>query len=224
MSGPSLAARMRRLPWADWPAADAAAWTAASNPRPGPFSRNRRRSPATYRMYAEAYAGFLWHLQSQGQLEPAETPAERVTPARLDHYYECLVQSGCADYTLVNRFEALRSALRLMYPDREFSFITRPGDVSIRQRLHMNRRERFVPDSRHAELWAETLFREALSLPDPAQRQRQVRDAALIGIMASRGPRVARRERDAAAPSAPRRRGLVSVFRCRPDEGGPVRP
>jgi hypothetical protein len=38
---------------------------------------------------------------------------------------------------------------------------------------------------RSAALWAETLFREALSLPDPAQRQRQVRDAALIGIMAS---------------------------------------
>jgi site-specific recombinase XerC len=190
MTGPLPAVRMRRLPRMDWPAADAAAWTAASNPRPGPFSRNRRRSPATYRMYAEAYGGFLWHLQSQDQLEPAETPTERVTPARLDHYYERLVQSGCADYTLVTRFEALHGALRLMYPDRDFSFITQPGGVSIRQRLHMNRRERFVPDSRHAELWAHTLFRAALSLPDPARRQRQVRDAALIGIMASRGPRL----------------------------------
>ena len=126
-------ARMRRLPQADWPAADATAWAAASNPRPGPFSRNRRRSPATYRMYAEAYGGFLWHLQSEGQLDPAETPAERVTPARLDHYYERLVQSGCADYTLVTRFEALHGALRLMHPDRDFSFVTRPGGVSIRQ-------------------------------------------------------------------------------------------
>ena len=56
----------------------------------------------------------------------------------------------------------------------------------------MNRRPRFVPDSRDAELWAETLFIEALSLPDPARRQRQVRDAALIGMMASRGAPVAR--------------------------------
>jgi site-specific recombinase XerD len=46
-----------------------------------------------------------------------------------------------------------------------------------------------VPDSRDAELWAETLFIEALSLPDPAERQRQVRDAAFIGMMASRAPR-----------------------------------
>jgi hypothetical protein len=52
--------------------------------------------------------------------------------------------------------------------------------------LPLNRRERFVPDSRHAELWADALFRAALSLPNPGQRQQQVRDAALIGIMASR--------------------------------------
>jgi hypothetical protein len=190
MSGRWPTARMRRLPQADWPAADAAAWTAASNPRPGPFNRNRRRSPATYRMYAEAYAGFLWYLQSEGQLDPGEPLAERVTPTRFDHYYERLVQSGCADYTLITRFEALHGALRLMHPDRDLSFVIQPGGVSIRQRLDMNRRERFVPDSRHAELWAETLFHAALTLPDPGQRQRQVRDAALIGIMASRAPRL----------------------------------
>jgi hypothetical protein len=80
--------------------------------------------------------------------------------------------------------------LRLMYPDRDLSFVIRPGGVSIRQQLQLNRRERFVPDSRHAELWAETLFRAALTLPDPEQRQRQVRDAALIGIMTSRAPRL----------------------------------
>jgi hypothetical protein len=141
-------------------------------------------------MYAEAYGGFLWHLQSQDQLDPAETPAQRVTPARLDHYYERLVQSGCADYTLVTRFEALHGALRLMDPDRDFSFVARPGGASIRRQLPLNRRERFVPDSRHAELWADALFRAALSLPNSAQRQRQVRDAALIGIVASRGPRL----------------------------------
>ena len=50
--------------------------------------------------------------------------------------------------------------------------------------LPMERWTRFVPDSRHAELWAETLFHEALTLPDPRQRQKQVRDAALIGMRA----------------------------------------
>jgi site-specific recombinase XerD len=76
-----------------------------------------------------------------------------------------------------------------MYPAGDFAFITRPGDVSVRQMLPMHRRPRFVPDSRDAELWAETLFREALDLPDPAARRLQIRDAAFIGMMASRAPR-----------------------------------
>jgi hypothetical protein len=190
MTGTPPVVRMGRLPLAVWPTADAAVWTAACNPVPGPFSQTPKRSPATYRMYAQGYAGFLWHLQRQGQLDPAETPAERVTLERLASYHDHLVQSGIADYSLVTRFDTLRGALRLMYPDGDFTFITKPGRVSIRQMLPMDRRTRFVPDSRHAELWAETLFHEALNLPDPVQRQKQVRDAALIGIMASRAPRL----------------------------------
>jgi hypothetical protein len=99
MTGTPPIVRMGRLPLADWLTADAALWTAACNPVPGPFSPTPRRSPATYRMYAEGYAGFLWHLQRQGQLDPAETPVERVTLERLASYHDHLVQSGIADYT-----------------------------------------------------------------------------------------------------------------------------
>jgi hypothetical protein len=190
MTGTPPIVRMGRLPQAAWPTADAAVWTAACNPLPGPFSQTPKRTPATYRMYAQGYAGFLWHLQRQGQLDPAETPVERVTRERLASYHDHLVQSGVANYTLVARFDTLRGALRLMYPDSDFTFITKPGRVSIRQMLPMDRRTRFVPDSRHAELWAETLFHEALTLTNARQRQKQVRDAALIGIMASRAPRL----------------------------------
>jgi hypothetical protein len=180
---------MRRLPLAEWPAADAAAWERACTPCAGPFSQNPPRSPATYSMYADGYAGYLWHLKSLNQLDAAETPAERVTRERLGGYHERLMGAGHADHTIVARFEGLRGALRLMYPAGDFAFITRPGNVSVRQMLPMHRRPRFVPDSRDAELWAETLFIEALSLPDPAARRLQVRDAAFIGMMASRAPR-----------------------------------
>jgi hypothetical protein len=180
---------MWRLPLAEWPATDAAAWERACTPCAGPFSQHPPRSPATYSMYADGYAGWLWHLRSLNQLDPAETPAERVTRERLGSYHERLVRAGNADYTIVARFDGLRGALRLMYPDGDFTFVTRPGNVSVRQMLRMHRRPRFVPDSRDAELWAEALFVEALSLSDPGERQRQVRDAAFIGMMASRAPR-----------------------------------
>jgi len=99
------APRMGRLPIAEWPAADAAAWTLARTPRAGPFSQNPPRSLATYGMYADGYAGYLWHLKSLNQLHPAETPAERVTRERLGSYHERLVRGGLADYTIVARFD-----------------------------------------------------------------------------------------------------------------------
>jgi hypothetical protein len=180
---------MRCLPLAAWPQADATAWAAARQPAPGLFSQSWPRSPATYEVYATGYGGFLWYLESEGQLDLAETPSERPTLGRLGGYHERLVRAGLADYTIVARFEALRGALRLMYPTGDFAFVTRPGGVSIRQMLNMNRRPRFVPDSREAELWAEALFSAALSLSEPVARRLQIRDAAFIGMMASRAPR-----------------------------------
>jgi hypothetical protein len=35
-------------------------------------------------------------------------------------------------------FEALHGALRLLDPDRDFSFVIRAGSVSVRQRLPLN--------------------------------------------------------------------------------------
>ena len=147
MTDTSSGMPMQRLRQAEWPPGDAAVWATACNPRPGPFSPTPRLSPATYRMYAEAYAAFLWHLKSQGLLDPAETPAERVTLERLDSYFARLKQADNADNTIVSRFAALRNALRLMCPGQDFRFITKPGRVSIRQMLPMHRRPRFVPDS-----------------------------------------------------------------------------
>jgi hypothetical protein len=70
--------RVPRLPLAEWPDADAAAWKRACTPCAGPFSQNPPRSLGTYGVYGEAYAGYLWHLRSLNQLDPAETPAQRV--------------------------------------------------------------------------------------------------------------------------------------------------
>lgn len=178
-----------KLAVADWPATDAAAWHRACHPTPGPFSANPSRSPYTYRKYANGYGIYLWYLKCQGLLDPAERLADRVTIQRLGGFFAMLQQRGNADYTIVGRFDELRGAMRLMLPEEDFAFITRPQNISIRQRLHMERAVRFVPDFRHAVLWADTLFREALDLADPLHRQLQVRDAALIGILTSRGPR-----------------------------------
>jgi hypothetical protein len=178
------------LPTRAWPPADAAAWARAQRTHRGPFGDNTVRSPFTYVKYASGYGAYLWHLHSLDLLDSAEGPAERVTLERLGSFYEQLVRCGNADYTIVGRFEEIRGALQLMYPDGDFTFITRPGNISIRQMLKMSRRVRFVPDSRHVVLWAEDMFAEALNFSDRNCRPMQVRDAAFIGFMASRAPRL----------------------------------
>ena len=54
----------------------------------------------------------------------------------------------------------------------------------------MSRKDRYIPDFREVVLWAVALFEEALTLANPARRRVQVRDAAIIGIVASRAPRL----------------------------------
>lgn len=179
-----------KLPISGWPAADGAAWQQACHPQPGPFNLHKSRSPHTYAKYAKGWGIYLRYLQTQGQLDLGETPAQRITLERLAGFWTMLKARGNADYTIIGRFEELRGALRLMDPDADVSCIVRPQNVSIRQMLPMRRRQVFVPDARHVLLWAEALFREAVTLQDPLQRQLQVRDAALIGIFASRGPRL----------------------------------
>jgi hypothetical protein len=64
-----------KMPASEWPSADAAAWHQACHPRPGPFSPHKPRSPHTYCKYAKGWGIYLRYLQTQGQLDPAETPA-----------------------------------------------------------------------------------------------------------------------------------------------------
>jgi hypothetical protein len=76
--------RRRLVRVAVWPAADAAAWKVVCNPTPGPFSDNPPRSAATYDIYARGYGFYLAYLRSEGLLDPAETPAQRVFDIRTD--------------------------------------------------------------------------------------------------------------------------------------------
>ena len=180
------------LKLADWPPVDALAWAQALTRANSPFRKyggGRRRSPRTYDKYTKGYGMWLRYLQDMDELDPAVAAADRVTLDRIDGYFVHLEERGNGDYTIVGRFEELRGALQLIAPERDFGFVTRPEGVSIRQMLDMSRRAVFVPDSRHNELWAEDLYHEALTLPVPARRQILMRDAAMIGILASRAPR-----------------------------------
>lgn len=173
-----------------WPSADKAAWDKACNPLPALFGGVRRLSSFSYVTIGKGWGAYLWYLDTQGLLDRGATPAERAVPEWLWGFYDKLVQVGNADSTILTRFRTVQCALRLMVPNGDFAFVAQLDGIPIRRLLEMKRRVRFIPDSRHAALWAERLFCEALDLPSPYFRRHQVRDAAFLAIEATRGPRL----------------------------------
>jgi site-specific recombinase XerC len=179
---------------ADWPDLDWRAWARAIAPRRGPFrcdGGGPARNPHTVRKVASGYGRWLGYLHREGQLDPTEAPAQRPTPERLNGFFAHLRACGNADYTVVARFDELRMALQWMVPDTSFRWITSPHGVSIRAGLPMQkRRSGLVPDAAVLLAWAEELFREGLTLPKAIGRRVQVREAVMIGILATRAPRL----------------------------------
>ena len=178
------ASGIRLLAQAAWPKLIILAWCHARNSR-----RGRRRSVVTYLSYAASVAVYLWYLNSEGLLDPDASLADLVTPDRMDDYFEWLLAHGNAPYTILGRFRSLHAALRMMHPDGDFGFVTKPDGIPLQRIMEMRRRVLFVPDARHNVFWAEALFRDALALPVGIRRQQQVRDAAMIGIFAELAPR-----------------------------------
>ena len=181
------------LPVADWPQIDRDAWLRGTQARRGPFRKNGGGKPlskATYWKREQGYGTWLWFMNSRGLLDVGQRPEARITLEHLDAYLEHLTNSGLSDYTIVGRFEELRGAIQTICPTGDFTYVTRPGDVSIRQLLPMTRKTLFIPDVMTTLKWAEDLFKEALSQSVPDRRRILVRDAAIIGILADRAPRL----------------------------------
>lgn len=178
---------------AAWPEADRAAWEQAVAPRRGPFRKNqggRGPNAASLSKLASGYGRWLGFLRQAGELDEREAPAVRVTPERLDAYFEHLRGCGNADYTVVSRFDELRGALQLLCAGMDFRWISRPQGISLRLRLPMRRRNRFVPDSAALLTWAEELFQAGIAQPKPRARCAQVREAVMIAILTTQAPRL----------------------------------
>lgn len=77
-----------------------------------------------------------------------------------------------------------------MYPGRDFGWLTKPEGVPLSATLPMGVTPRFVPSSAVLLEWAEELYQCGMQKMDRQVRWAQVRDALLIAILATRGPRL----------------------------------
>jgi integrase len=181
------------LPPAEWPDPERSAWERALRPRQGLYdevgaaSERRRRAVANV---AEAIGHWLAFLAAQGWLEPVETPLARVTPARLDAFVASQQARGNSARTIAGRLGGLASGLRWMQPGCDVGFIRRPGGVPVARALGVQVRPVETIDSLD-------LFARAAALSDPAvarlpdrSARAEVRDAALLGLLALFAPRL----------------------------------
>lgn len=181
------------LPLDRWPLQDQLAWQQARTRKHSPFRKNGggvHHSADTLLKSEKGLRRWLGFLHRAGQLDDAGSPQERLTPERLDAYFEHLVACGNADSSVVGRFQELQLAFELMLPGTSFKWLTAPNGTPLHHLLEMGTRPRFVPSSAEVLTWAEDLFRDGLTLSNSEVRRCQVRDAVVIAMLATRAPRL----------------------------------
>ena len=184
--------RRRSLPRRNWPAIDRERWEMGTTPSTGLDDPGHadRWSAATRGKIEYGYARWLGFLELTGDLDPTTDPADRVTSARASAYFRLLKELGLLPYSIVARFAELGAALRVIAPERDFGWLTRPGGRSLRSRLHMVRKHRPVLDTRDLFAWGLRLLREAPAIGSARARRLQMRDGLLIALLAPRAKRL----------------------------------
>jgi integrase len=152
MSGEVM--RRRCMPLAQWPSADAAAWSAslvAGDPfAPGGVAS--RWSPKTQRQVVVSYGRWLRWLEDQGMLDQDVEPADRVTRERVTDYTRDLAVK-LSPFTVAMYVQLLADGLRAMAGDHDWGWIARaPGRIREQGVARTEKRSRLQTPDRIAEL------------------------------------------------------------------------
>jgi integrase len=168
-----------------WPELDRTTWR--DQCRPGdPFDDpgyGATLRPPTLRFISSGYGCWLGFLAARGWLDPLQPPLQRVTRGRLRAYFRALRAAGCADYTIIARFNGLTAALKILAPGHDVSWVRRPDGITVSALLPRRKRSLMVPDSG-------VLFQWAVDMMDTAPSPREYRDGLLLALLAARGRRL----------------------------------
>jgi len=182
----------RRARFETWPDIDRALWIAGCK-RGDVFEKSGAGSelaPATLSLTARAYRALLDFLRANQWLDPATSPAERVTRDRLILFLQALKADGKADWTIIGRLEGIRRAIRIMSPSVDTAWMRRPCGVSLYAMLPKATRSLFVPDSGTLYAWALELMDSVPQGATEATELCRFRNGLLFAMLASRGRRL----------------------------------
>jgi site-specific recombinase XerD len=177
--------------WKNWPPLDRQLWEAGLQVgdilEPRTYASKLR--PATIHAIVVGYRRWLVFLCAQDRLDPAVTPAARVTRQNVAAYFKCLRESHC-NASIIARLTELRRAMQIMHPEVDFRWLTAPGGRSLATLLPVSTKPIQTIDSKVLYEWGLTMAQTALADAHPEQRRIMYRNGLLIALFAARAPRV----------------------------------
>lgn len=147
----------------------------------------RPSSRVTYWTAVGCWLGFLGRHGWLGQTEPL---TETVTPERLDLFVAEMQARGNKNSYIKTRLACLHAALRLLEPQAAIDFIRHPGGIALDRALPSSPRRVAVRDFRELLDRACQLYQEGLAKRSSVLGKAAIRDAAILGLLALRAPRV----------------------------------
>ena len=175
----------------EWPEAERMAWLHGcapgdpfDDPRPGATQRQ-----ATLKKRSSGYGHWLSFLVSRGWFDTLECPLERVTRPRLRAYFHAMKDAGYADYTIIGLFADLQAALRILMPEEDVSWVTKPDGATIYSLLPKKRRPMIAPDSGVLFAWTIDIMDQAMRVAEEKSLA-VFRDGLFMAMLASRGRRL----------------------------------
>jgi integrase/recombinase XerD len=216
----------RCLPVAEWPEPDRAAWTAAHR-RGGLLDDDGLAAswaPATSSIIARGYGTFLSFLAQAGDEDSDQSPATRISRARVEAYVAELRERNHSS-TVAARLLQLVRAAAVMAPNTDWAWLRR-----IRARLRRmatparDDRARLMPAVTLLEL-ANTLMQRAESETALSARRQALlfRDGLMIAMLCAWAPR-ARNLAETAIGTSLQRRGQTWWASFGPEETKNGRP
>jgi integrase/recombinase XerD len=176
----------RITPLEAWPAADRAAWDAACR-QAGPLDppgEAVKWSGGTRQLAANAWGRLLTFLSLSGDLDPAATPAQRLTPACCAAFIESLLGRMNAN-TCQTTIIFLGHAATALAPNQDWRWVFKHPLRPKQREVHASLREKRVPDPVRLLTAAVDMCEAAdADLPTSEQAER-FRDGLLVAFAVS---------------------------------------
>ena len=183
----------RSIPFEAWPSADRRALERALAPDDdgsGECGQAAHLRTTTLAGYKYAYGQWLCFFTRCGALSDAEGPGERTTPERVAAWRRENKRRGLSPASRRHLLQGLCAMLRLLVPYCDWSFVIRPGGTSLKRAIRGRPKPFIVRDVVDVMIHVRRLHREGLAAPDGLERLQALRDAALLGLLLTRAPRV----------------------------------